>query len=66
MNTRGNVWIFIEQEEGKIADVSLELVCKGTELAKRLGVVSEAVILGDKLDGKFDSSQPPRWRSLHR
>ncbi|EKD83156.1 MAG: hypothetical protein ACD_39C00850G0002 [uncultured bacterium] len=55
MNTKGNVWIFIEQEGGKIAEVSLELVCKGTELAKQLGVVSEAVILGDKLDGKFDS-----------
>ncbi|HAE37885.1 MAG TPA: electron transfer flavoprotein subunit alpha [Candidatus Riflebacteria bacterium] len=55
MNTKGNVWVFIEQEGGKIADVSLELVCKGTELAKQLGVVSEAVILGDKLDGKFDS-----------
>lgn len=55
MSTRGNVWIFIEQEGGKIAEVSLELVCKGTDLAKRLGVKSEAVILGDKLDGKFDS-----------
>lgn len=55
MKNKGNVWIFIEQEGGKIAEVSLELVCKGTELAKQLGVVSEAVILGDKLDGKFDS-----------
>lgn len=55
MSTRGNVWIFIEQEGGKIAEVSLELVCKGTDLAKRLGVKSEAVILGNKLDGKFDS-----------
>ncbi len=55
MSTRGNVWIFIEQEGGKIAEVSLELVCKGTDLAKRLGVKTEAVILGDKLDGKFDS-----------
>jgi len=45
----GNVWIFIEQEGGKIADVSLELVCKGKELADRLGVKTEAVILGDKL-----------------
>ncbi|MEI6055532.1 MAG: electron transfer flavoprotein subunit alpha/FixB family protein [Lentisphaerota bacterium] len=55
MSTRGNVWIFIEQEGGEIAEVSLELVCKGTDLAKRLGVKTEAVILGDKLDGKFDS-----------
>ena len=34
----GNVWVFIEQEAGKIADVSLELVCKGRELADQLGV----------------------------
>ena len=51
----GNVWIFIEQEGGKIADVSLELVCKGKELANRLNVKTEAVILGDKLEGSVDS-----------
>jgi len=45
----GNVWVFIEQEGGKIADVSLELVCKGHELAKRLGVKTEAVLLGNKI-----------------
>ena len=46
----GNVWVFIEQEGGKIADVSLELVSKGRELANRLGVKTEAILLGDKLD----------------
>lgn len=51
----GNVWIFIEQEAGKIAEVSLELVCKARELADQLGVKVEGVILGDKLDGKFDA-----------
>ncbi len=50
----GNVWIFIEQEGGQIADVSLELVCKGRELADRLNVKTEAVILGNKLDGYID------------
>ena len=39
----GNVWVFIEQEGGKIADVSLELVCKGRELADQLGVKVEAL-----------------------
>jgi electron transfer flavoprotein alpha subunit len=43
---RGNVWVFIEQHGGKIADVSLELVCKGRELARELGVQTEAVLLG--------------------
>ena len=47
----GNVWVFIEQEGGKIADVSLELVCKGRELADTLGVKLEAVLPGDKLEG---------------
>jgi electron transfer flavoprotein alpha subunit len=36
-NNKRNVWIFIEQEEGKIADVSLELLSKGRELADTLG-----------------------------
>ena len=31
-----DVWVFIEQEEGKIADVSLELLAKGQELARAL------------------------------
>jgi len=43
---RGNVWVFIEQEGGQIADVSLELVSKGSELAKELGVKTEGVLLG--------------------
>ena len=46
----GNVWVFIEQEAGKIAPVSLELVSKGRELADRLGVKVEAVLLGDKVE----------------
>jgi electron transfer flavoprotein alpha subunit len=35
VNSR-DVWVFIEQEEGKIADVSLELLAKGQELARGL------------------------------
>ena len=50
----GNVWVFIEQEAGKIADVSLELVCKGRELADQLGVELEAVLLGDNVADKAD------------
>lgn len=50
----GNVWVFIEQEGGKIADVSLELVCKARDLANRLNVKAEAVILGNKISGVVD------------
>jgi len=42
----GNVWVFIEQHGGVIADVSLELVGKARELADRLGVQVEAVLAG--------------------
>ncbi|MEA2013256.1 MAG: electron transfer flavoprotein subunit alpha/FixB family protein [Verrucomicrobiota bacterium] len=42
----GNVWVFIEQDTSKIAQVSLELVCKGRELADELGVKLEALVLG--------------------
>lgn len=49
--TIGNVWVFIEQDGGKIADVSLELVCKGRELADQLGTKVEAVLLGDGVKG---------------
>ena len=51
----GNVWVFIEQEQGKIAGVSLQLVSKGRELADRLGVKLEGVLLGDNLSGCVDT-----------
>ncbi|MBN1886492.1 MAG: electron transfer flavoprotein subunit alpha/FixB family protein [Thermoflexales bacterium] len=34
--TNRDVWVFIEQEDGQIADVSLELLGKGRELAQQL------------------------------
>ncbi len=52
---RGNVWVFIEQEGGVIADVSLELVCKARELADRLGTQVGALLLGDKLEKCVDT-----------
>ena len=51
----GNVWVFVEQEAGKIAGVSLELVSKGRELADRLGVKLEAVLLGNSVSGCCDT-----------
>ena len=51
----GNVWVFIEQEGGRIADVSLELVCKGRELADQLGVKVEALLLGDTIEHCCDT-----------
>jgi len=42
----GNVWVFVEQDAGEVADVSLELVCKARELAAELNVSTEGVLLG--------------------
>lgn len=49
----GNVWVYIEQDEGRIADVSLELVCKGRELAGELGVKTEGVVLGKDISAEL-------------
>ncbi len=46
-----NVFVYIELEGGKIADVSLELLTKGRELAATLGVKLEAVVIGENLQG---------------
>jgi electron transfer flavoprotein alpha subunit len=51
MASKRNIWIFIEQEEGKIADVSLELLSKGQELADTLGSEVWALLCGYQVDG---------------
>lgn len=48
------VWVYIEQNGGKIADVSLELLGKGTELANKLGVKVGALLLGHGVKGLSD------------
>lgn len=51
MTDNNNLVVYCEFDEGKIADVSQELLTKGRKLADRLGVKLEALVLGDKLDG---------------
>ena len=46
-----NVFVYIEIEEQQIADVSLELLTKGRELANTLGVKLEAVVAGNNVKG---------------
>ena len=46
-----NLFVYIEMENGAVADVSLELLTKGRELARTLGVKLEAVVLGEGLSG---------------
>ena len=42
-----NIFVYIELEGGKVADVSLELLTKGCELAHTLKVKLEAVVIGE-------------------
>lgn len=49
MSDKNNLIVYCEYEDGKIADVSLELLTKGRQLADRLGVKLEAVVAGDNL-----------------
>lgn len=44
-----DVWVFIQQDEGKVVDVSLELCSKARELADQLGVKVKGVLIGDQL-----------------
>lgn len=46
-----NIFVYCEYEGGKFADVSLELLTKGRELADTLGCKLEAVVLGHDLKG---------------
>lgn len=46
-----NIFVICEIEEGKVADVSLELLTKGRSLANQLNCQLEAVALGKDLKG---------------
>ncbi|MDE6668339.1 MAG: electron transfer flavoprotein subunit alpha, partial [Muribaculaceae bacterium] len=51
MSDKNNLIVYCEYEDGKVADVSLELLTKGRQLADKLGIKLEAVVAGDKLEG---------------
>ncbi len=48
--SKGEVWVFAEQEDGKLSDVPLELLGKGRELADKLGVPLAAVLMGEGVE----------------
>ena len=51
MAEQNNLIVYCEYEDGKDADVSLELLTKGRSLATQLGVKLQAIVAGDKLEG---------------
>ena len=48
--SKGEVWVFAEQEDGVLSDVPRELLGKGRELADKLGVPLAAVLMGDGVE----------------
>jgi electron transfer flavoprotein alpha subunit len=52
MSKENSVMVYIQQDGGKIAEVSLELVSKARELADQLGVSVSAALFGEKVAGE--------------
>jgi electron transfer flavoprotein alpha subunit len=49
VNRNGEVWVFAEQEAGRLSEVPLELLGKARELANTLSVSVAAVLVGDNV-----------------
>jgi len=49
VNRNGEVWVFAEQEGGRLSDVPLELLSKARELAETLSAPVAAVLVGDNV-----------------
>ena len=64
--SQNNLIVYCEFEDGKIADVSLELLTKGRQLASKLGVELQAIVIGDKLDGVEEQIFPYGVDTLYK
>jgi len=49
-----DVWVFAEQREGKLMQVSIELLGEGKKLAEKIGCKLCAIICGENLDSLAD------------
>jgi electron transfer flavoprotein alpha subunit len=49
INKSNEVWVFIEQRNGKPVDVSFELLSKGRKLADAMKGILKSVVIGDKV-----------------
>jgi len=47
--SNNQVWVFIEQRDGKPADVSMELMSKGRKLADSMNGILKSVVIGDNV-----------------
>ncbi len=49
VNRQGEVWVFAEQHDGKLEDISIEILGRAGELASKLGVKVAAAVLGENV-----------------
>lgn len=49
------IWVFAEQRDNKILNVSLELLGEGRKIADKLGVKLAAILLGNNIDDMAES-----------
>lgn len=54
MDIKQSVWVYIETEDGKVAQISQELLGKGRELADAKGKKLVALVLSGEEDRKSD------------
>jgi electron transfer flavoprotein alpha subunit len=50
MSDSREIWVIGEQRLGRLEEVSLELLSKGTALSQRIGVALSTVLLGDEVE----------------
>jgi electron transfer flavoprotein alpha subunit len=50
--------VFVQQDDGQIAEVSIELICKARDLANTLQADVSAVVVGDKIQKAAESLVP--------
>jgi electron transfer flavoprotein alpha subunit len=50
MKFSNEVWVFIEQRDGKPADVSFELLCKAHKLAQAMNGKVKAIVIGENVE----------------
>lgn len=61
-----NIFVYLEIEDGKVAEVSLELLTKGKSLAKELNCKLEAMALGADLESVGEQVFPYGVDVLHK
>jgi len=51
MEFKNEVWVFIEQRDGKVADVSFELLSKANKLSEAMSGKVKAIVIGYNVNG---------------